>query len=160
METKTKVITALIVIMVAAGGFLVLPTVLADEPPAPLGDGGEGSSIFRRRVMIWRWIINNGEPETLNGEALAVKRFILVLKINDEPVNVVIPRFWTVNGEILNTTELLDNDPFGMGDNMTIETLMVEWVKDTHTVKSYFAYSIQVGDVKASALLPFNIETN
>jgi hypothetical protein len=158
MDTKTKVIAALMVVMVAAGGVILLPTVSADESPAPPGDG-RGGHLFWRRVPIWRWVINNGIPETLEGEASTFKRCILVLEVQGEPVNVVIPGFWTVGDEVMNTEELLDGDPFGMGDTMTIETLMVELVKETHTVKSYFAYTIQVDEVKATALLPFNIET-
>lgn len=159
MDTKAKVIAALMVAMVAAGGLLLLPKVSADEPPAPLGDGDKDRPPFWRRVRIWRWVINNGTPETLDGKASTFKRFILVLEVEGEPVNVVIPRFWTVTDEIMNTTELLDGDPFNVGDAMTIETLVVKLLKETHTVKSYFAYSIKVGEVTATALLPFNIET-
>ena len=63
-------------------------------------------------------------------------------------------------GEAFTLQDLFDGDPFELGENVTLETLMLELIKDTHIVKSYFAYSIQIDRETVTALPPFNIEVN
>jgi hypothetical protein len=79
------------------------------------------------------------------------------LDVPEKVVNVVVPRMWVIDGETLTLQDLFDGDPFVLGEEVTLETLMLELVKDTHTVTSYFAYSIQNYEDTATALLPFNI---
>jgi len=157
MDTKKKAIVGLLMIALAAGG-LILPAVFAEDQQAPTEDGAIGRRPLQRRAAIWLRFVKNGVPETLEGEAKAHKGFILVLEEEGENTYVLIPRFWLVNDEIINSQELLDGEPFGMGDDMTMETMMLELVKETHTVRSYLAYSITVDGVKAEAVLPFNID--
>jgi len=109
-------------------------------------------------MAIGRRFLKNGVPETLEGEVNVVERFILVIDIEGNKVNVIMPNRWTINGEIKNTKDLFDGDPFNIDDEVIIETLKLEIVKETHTVNSYFAYSINSEGTTASALLPVNIE--
>jgi hypothetical protein len=96
----------------------------------------------------------------LVGEASVVERCVLVLDVQGKVVNVVVPRIWVVDGETLTLQDLFDGDPFDLGEEVTLETLMLELIKDTHTVTSYFTFSIQSDEETAAPLLPFNIEVN
>jgi len=80
------------------------------------------------------------------------------MNIEGDKVNIIMPKWWTINGETKNTKDLFDGDPFNIGDELIIETLKLEIVKETHTVNSYFAYSIHSDGTTANALLPVNIE--
>jgi hypothetical protein len=162
MEKKTQaiVIATLIVVVVASGIVLSLQAVSAEEVPPQTFDGPSEKRLLRRReAIIWRFV-KNGVSETLKGEASVVERRILVLDVQGKIINVVVPRIWVIDGEALTLQDLFDGDPFELGEEVTLETLMLELVKETHTVTSYIAYSIQNHEEIATALLPFNIEVN
>lgn len=160
MEKKTKaiVIVSLMALMVFSGVFLSLQAVSAEEVPTPTVDKQDLRHLLKRRGAIMMRFMRNGVPESLAGDISVVTRVILVLDIDGQAVNVLVPRFWVFNGETSHIKDLFDGDPFSLGDEAVLETLMLELVKETHTVKSYLAYSIQIGDKTATALQPFNIE--
>lgn len=150
---------ALLAILITAGGFLLLPLVSANKPIDTTENGQQVVPLFCQRDKILSWFINNGVPASLSGEASTFDGFILVLEIEGESVNVMIPGRWVIDGEMLDTEGLLDGDPFELGDTMTVKTLMVELLKDTLTVRIYLAYSIDVEGAIATALLPININS-
>ena len=162
MEKKTQaiVIATLMVVVVASGIVLSLQAVSAEEAlPQTFEGRGDKRLLKRREAIVWRFL-KNGVPETLEGEAAVVERCILVLDVQEKVVNVVVPRIWVIDGETLTLQDIFDGDPFEIGEAVTLDTLMLELVKDTHTVTSYFAYSIKNHENTATALLPFNIEVN
>lgn len=162
MEKKTKaiVIATLIVTVVASGIILSLQAVSAEEiPPQTFEGRGDKCLLKMRDAIVWRFV-KKGVPETLEGEASVIERSILVLYVQEGVVNVVVPRIWVIDGETLTLQDLFDGDPFELGEAVTLETLMLELVKDTHSTTSYIAYSIQNHEETATALLPFNIEVN
>jgi hypothetical protein len=160
MEKKTKaiIITLLMVIVVASGLVLSLQDASAEEVPPQTFEGrGDKRLLKRRNAVLWRFL-KNGVPETLVGKASLIEGCILVLDVQGKIVNVVVPRIWVVDGETLTLQDLFDGDPFDLGEEVTLETLMLELIKDTHTVTSYFTFSIQSDEETAAPLLPFNIE--
>jgi hypothetical protein len=162
MEKKTKaiIIATLMVVVVASGLVLSLQAVSAEElTPQTFEGRGDKRLLKRREAIVWRFV-KNGVPKTLKGEASVVERCLLVLDVQGKIVNVVVPRIWVVDGETFTLQNLFDGDPFVLGEEVTLETLMLELVEDTHKVTSYFAYSIQNDEELATALLPFNIEIN
>jgi hypothetical protein len=160
MKNKTKaiVLASLIVTMVCSGVLLSLHAVSAEEVSPPTGDRQDISYLLKRRDALVMRFLRNGVPEVLEGDVSVVTRVILVVNIEGEAVNVVVPRFWVFNGETTHITDLFDGDPFNLGDEAVLKTLMLKLVKETHTVKSYVAYSIQIEDKTATALQPFNID--
>lgn len=169
MEIKTKaiVIAVLMVAVIASGVFLSLQIASAEDVPASTDDEHMLTACYRRmyryKLKEYGWLIKrflrNGIPENLEGEVSVVTRHILVLDDGGETINVIVPKFWVINGEKLDIKDLFDGDPFSLGDEAAIQTLMLELVKESHAVRSYFAYSIQIEGETATALLPFNIET-
>ncbi len=161
MQNKTKSVAILTItaVIVASVVFLLLPNALAEEDTVTPEDKQRINLIKKRlATVIGRRFIKNGLPETLEGEVYVVERVILVLDNEGDKVNIIMPNRWTINGETKNTQDLFDGDPFNIGDEVIIETLKLEVVKETHTVNSYFAYSISSDGTTASALLPVNIE--
>jgi hypothetical protein len=161
LKNKTKVIAmvAPIVFILVLGVLISLSTVSAEEPEDTQSDRRQIGRSFRRRVSIGRWIIRRGTPETLIGEVSAVEGRILVLDVEGSKVNVIVPKRWIIDGGALNIKDLFNGQRFSLGDEVTLETLKVEFEGDAYKVKIYFAHSIQTDGQTASALLPFNIET-
>ena len=159
-RTKTVVILTITAMIVASVVFLSLPNALAEEDTLTPDNRQRIGNLIKKRLTtaIGRRFIKNGVPETLEGEVYVVERVILVLDNEGDKVNIIMPNRWTVNGETKNTKNLFDGDPFNIGDEVIILTLKLEVVKETHTVKSYLAYSIYSDGITATALLPVNIE--
>ena len=154
------VILTITAVIVASVVFLSLPNALAEEETVTLNNRWRIGNLIKKRLAttIGRRFIKNGVPETLEGEVYVVERVILVLDNEGDKVNIIMSNMWTINGETKNTHDMFDGDPFDIGDEVIIETLKLELVKKTHTVNSYFAYSIHSDGTTASAILPVNIE--
>ena len=162
MENKTKqiAIATIMAVIIASVVFLSLPNALAEEDDTTTDAKLRIGNLVKKRLAMafGRRFLKNGVPETLEGEVYVVERVILVMDIEGDKVNVVIPNKWIVNGATTNAKDLFDGDPFNVGDEVIIETLKLEIVKETHTVNSFFAYSIYSDRTTAIALLPVNIE--
>lgn len=162
MEKKTKIValTAIIFLAVAATVYLSFPVAYAEVTPR--GNGQYTISLqYRRRAGLGLNFLKNGVSETLTGDAVAIGRSIVVLDMEGEQVNVILPKKWIVGGEIVNTSELFDGEPLSVGQSQVIslKTLKLELVKDTHMVKAYVAYEILTAGETIKALLPVNIQT-
>ena len=170
LETKIKriVIAALLAFITVSGVLAVLPIGFADE-------SGEDSTyeelkillqnrrvnydLWRRDAIVTRFI-KNGAYELLEGAVIAVTPHILVIEFDGQAINVIVPGKWVYDGDVLDTQDLMDGQPFGLGDVIHLEALMLKLEKDDHAITSYLAFSISIGDDAATALLPFNVETD
>jgi len=156
---KKKMIVALTIAIMALGTLLFIPTALAEEElvePEANGKTRSWRPFLKLRLLIY--ILKNGTPTELVGEVVALDGHILVLSIDDSLTNVNIPGKWIVDGETMTAKGLFDGEPIGPGDVVTINSLKIEIVGETHKVISYFAYRIEAEGTTASAVLPFNIE--
>ena len=152
-------IVALTIAIMALGTLLFAPTALAEEELSETEATGKTRSwrpFLKLRLLIY--ILKNGTPTELVGEVVALDGHILVLSIDDSLTNVNIPGKWIVDGETMTAKGLFDGEPIGPGDVVTINSLKIEIVGETHKVISYFAYRIEAEGTTASAVLPFNIE--
>ena len=162
MEKNTKLIAGLMIAILAASALVIAPAVFAEDvdPDSPADARRFGGWRHRRRVrhpLLW-YILKNGEYAQLTGTVVAHKGPVLVLSAGDATVNVILPPLWLVGGEVLNRTDVLDGEPFGIGSTVTMDTLKANYTKETYEITAYFAYGISGDGVEAEALLPFNIE--
>jgi hypothetical protein len=156
---KKKMIVALTIAIMAIGTLLLISPALAEEDlgePEATGKTRSWRPLLKLRLLIY--VLKNGTPTELGGEVVVLDGRILVLSIDDSLTNVNIPGKWIVDGETMTAQELFDGDPIGPGDAITINSLKIEVVRETHKVKSYFAYRIEAEETTASVVLPFNIE--
>jgi hypothetical protein len=162
MEKNKKLITGLMIAILAASALAIAPTVFAeDADPESSVDAQKFSGWrHRRRVKhpLLRYTLKNGKHAQLTGTVIVQKGPILVLATGDATVNVILPPLWLVGGEVLNRTDMFDGDPFCIGSMITLDTLNVIYTKDTYEITVYFTYCISGDDIEAKALLPFNIE--
>lgn len=160
MENKAKHTAALMIALIAVGAFLILPSALAEEGQ----DSPDGPRwLWRRpsvRLRLWRYVLRDGVPMSVEGEAVVLEGYILIVEVAGSPVNVNLPGKWVVNDEALTAQELFDGELFSFGNILTISTLKLEMTTETHTVNSFFAYTIEGDGATAHAILPFNIETS
>lgn len=172
METRTKWITALMIALVAAGVFTILPGIMAEGEQLNEVRIAENKTTNNDVQAIKRWaacnliknpgwiryVLKNGTPETLDGIAEVLAGHILVMDVDGEQINVVVPGKWVVDSEVLTSAELFDGEPFALGETrISVDTLMIQLKTETHTVTAYFAYKISSEEATANALLPFNI---
>ena len=158
-QLDKKYVAVLCAVLLAFGAFMVMPPALADGDTGDLdvatGAKGRWRPLYRWKVL--RYIIKNGEPVSLTGDAVALSRHIMVLDIG-ELENVNLPGRWVVNGVVMNLPELYEE--YIAGNTVTVDTLKLELVQEAKTVTVYFGYKITIGDIVAEAVLPFNIQVN
>jgi hypothetical protein len=163
MEKKTKItaIAAMAILTIIAGVYLSLPVAYAVA--TPMENGQYTISLqYRRRARLGLRFIRNGVPHTLAGEASAVGNSILVLEVGEGQVNVILPPKWILDGQVISTRDLFDGEPLSIGQDqeISLQTLKLELVKNTHTITAYVAYEMQAEGIVIKALTPVNIETN
>lgn len=164
MEKNTKLIAGLMIALIAIGTLAIVPSIMAQSEgqPAPKGLRLVLRQALRHRAHPWlRLLLKNGTPETFTGIVTDFRGAILVVQADGETLNVNAPRLWSVEGVILNRSDLFDGDPFALGETeLTFHTLKLELEREEFTVTTYFAYILESDDVEARAVLPFNIETS
>jgi len=158
-QMDKKYVAVICAVLLAFGAIIMMPPALANGDTGDLdiatGMKGHWRPLYRWKVL--RYIIKNGEPFSLTGDAVSLSRHILVLDIG-EIENVNLPGKWVVNGIVVNLPELYDE--YLSGNTITVDTLKLELVQETKTVTVYFGYKITIGDVVAESVLPFNINVN
>jgi hypothetical protein len=158
MNTKIKGIIALMAVMVVGGILVLLPASAGDQQTVIPG-GLKGLKAIPLRNTVMSYIIKNGSAVEVQGTVTFAGPRILVIETSSGEVNVVIPPRWVVGGTNVTSRDLFDGDPYSVGSSVTLKTLKAEKAFTGYTVKIYFAYEIEGGDVVARALIPFNIET-
>ena len=158
MEKKVKATIVLITALIAATAFLMIPNAFAE-----VSDEAEMNSERNRwqpqtKLRLLIYVLRNSVPSQFQAEVVTLEGRILVASIDDELVNINMPRRWAVEGEVFSVQDLIDGDPLGPGDTITISALKLEMIKDTHSITSYFSYTLESEGITASAILPFNIE--
>jgi hypothetical protein len=158
MNTKTKIIVALIAVMVVGGTLVLLPASAGDQQTETPG-GLMGLKALQLRNAVMGYIIKNGSAVEVQGTVTFAGLRILVIETASGEINVVIPPRWVVGGTNMTSSDLFDGDPYSVGSSVTLKTLEAEKAFTGYTVKIYFAYEIEGDGVVARALIPFNIET-
>jgi hypothetical protein len=160
MNTKTKVLVALMAVMVAGGTLVLLPASAGDQQPqAGVQNGLMRLKALQLRNAVMGYIIKNGSAAEVQGTVTFAGPRILVIDTTSGEVNVVIPAKWLMGGTDLTSSDLFDGDPWAVGSSVTLKTLEAEKAFNSYTVTFYFAYEIKENGIVAKALLPFNIET-
>jgi len=159
MNTKTKVLVALMAVMVVGGTLVLLPASAGgQQPQVGAQDGLMRLKALQLRNAVMGYIIKNGSAVEVQGKVTFAGPRILVIETASGEVNVVIPAKWLMGGTDLTSSDLFDGDPWGVGSSVTLKTLEAEKAFIGYTVTFYFAYEIERSGVVARALIPFNIE--
>ena len=170
MERKTKLTLFTVTLISALSWSLlaVVPFVAADEQELAVEtcDGHDVTLVLnrdglayriRRRDAILRRFITDGSLASLHGEIIGISQHILVIKVDEQVLNVLMPGKWVVNGETLSFADLMDGTLY-IGQFITLDTLKLTLEKDTHAITAYLGYAFESNGVTANALLPFNVE--
>jgi hypothetical protein len=160
MNTKTKVIVALMAVMVVGGTLVLLPASAGGQQP----QAGAQGILMRLKALqlgngVMGYVIKNGSAVDVQGTVVFAGPRILVIETSSGDVNIIMPPRWLVGGTNVTSKDLFDGEPYGVGSLVTLKTLGVEKAFTGYTVKIYFAYEVEGDGVVARALIPFNIET-
>jgi hypothetical protein len=154
---QKKYLAAMCALLVAFGAFMVLPPAFAEEIyDAETGTVQKGVWRPLGKLRLLLYILKNGEPSTLTGDAVAIQGHILVMDLDGDLENVILPGNWVLDGQVITLEDLYDG--YMSGSEVTIHTLKVEYAQETKTVTVHFGYKVTVGGDTAEAVLPFNIK--
>jgi hypothetical protein len=160
VEKKVKITVVLAISLMTVGALMMVQPAFAEDEIVDAGEDAEGGWLCWRprcRLTALIYILRNGVPAEIIGEVIALEGRILVVEGGGGLVNVNLPWKWMVDGEVYTAQDLFDGEPFGVGDGIAIDSLMLEIEKESHTVTAYFAYEMDIRGTTATAVLPFNI---
>jgi len=160
VEKKVKIIVVLAISLMTVGALMKVQPAFAKDEIIDTGEDLEGRRLgwrHRCRLTALMYILRNGVPAEVTGEVIALEGRILVVEGSGELVNVNLPWKWMVDGEVYTAQDLFDGEPFGAGEGVAIDSLMLEIERESHTVTAYFAYEMDIRGTTATAVLPFNI---
>jgi len=107
---------------------------------------------------ILRRFLSGAEAVTIEGEVIAYFRHILIVDSGGKRLNVVLPRVWNVNNEVINVSQIFE-DYINAGDTVSMEALQSTVTnKNGVTFTAILAYEITSGEHTFYAVLPFNID--
>ena len=86
-----------------------------------------------------------------------MSQHILVIEVQDQVLNILMPGKWIVDGETLVYSDM-SSGTLTVGDAITLTALKLTLEKDDHAITAYLAYALAFDGVTATALLPFNVE--
>ena len=154
---EKKHLAAICALLVAFSVFMVLPPVFAEDEIDDVELATEQRGAWRPldRLRIFIYIIRNGVPTMVTGDAVALEGRILVMSVAGDLENVILLGKWVLDGQIITLPELYDE--YMSGSEITVHTLKLELVQESKTITVYFGYKIEAGGVVARAVLPFNI---
>lgn len=160
VDKKVKITVVLAISLMTVGALMMAQPAFAEDEIIDAGEGSEGGRLGWRprcglRALIY--ILRNGVPSEITGEVITLEGRILVVEAGGGLVNVNLPWKWMVDGEVYTAQELFDGEPFGAGDGVVIDSLMLEMEKESHTVTVYFAYEMEIQGTTATAVLHYNI---
>ncbi len=169
MKTKSKVLVAIVMALLVAVPLIsnALTVEASDEESVETSDLPQGERLIQlmyrlslqRRGVVIRWFLSEAEAITIDGEVIAHFRNIMVISSGGERLNVVLPRAWNIDSEVINVTQMFD-EYLKPGDMITIKALKAEKTnKHDITFMVILAYEIANGDQQFYAVLPFNIDT-
>ncbi len=161
MEKKVKITVILAISLMTVGALMMVPPAFAEDEIIDAGEDAEGGRLRWRpgcRLRALIYILRSGVPAEVAGEVIALEGRILVVEDGDELVNLNLPWKWMVDGEVYTAQDLFDGEPFGAGDGIAIDALMLVMEKESHKVTVYFAYELEIQGTTATAVLPFNIQ--
>jgi len=109
MNTKTKVIVALMAVMVVGGTIVLLPASAGgQQPPA-----GAQCILMRLKALqlgngVLGYIIKNGSATEVQGTVVFAGPRILVIETSSVDVNIIMPPRWLVGGTNVISKDLFD----------------------------------------------------
>lgn len=168
MNTKTKVLTGLVLALVAVM-VVYAPLTQATQTTISLGDElaeievEEADSkwgYIRPKVRFVVWFLRNSEPVQADGTIVALSDHKLILDTVASQIRVHLPGEWTVNSNLLTREELFTSGYISEGEAVTIKALQADVDNKEGTI-IYITVGYEIinqSGVHAIANLGMNVE--
>jgi hypothetical protein len=159
MNSKMKVFTVVLATLVVAATLLYMPLTSA-AIQAFDGEASDSECPNDGLKLIW-WLLNNSEPQEVEGNAITFFKDFLIVDTADGQVRIALPEEWTVGTNIVSREMLFGSGYLSVDENVTVKTLRTDIIeKQSFNIYLSIGYEIvDSEDVHAYAALPVNIET-
>jgi hypothetical protein len=135
-----------------------------EHPPMTRPGHPQEGAIQRSRLLLGLFR-GGADLVEVSGSFQGFAKNLMVLEADDGIISVIVPRVWSVDGEIMRLRGLVESGFLNEGDVLEVEALkktVVDPEDGEFTVYVLFGYSIYDVDADTSmdAILPFNIEAS
>jgi len=165
MKSKVKFLAVTLAIVAVASVLLYAPLTNALQPNEEQKPDMKFVERHRREPRfkahrVW-WFLNHSEPVEVKGTAVALFKDMLIVSTAEGQVRIHLPHAWTVDEELTMRAEIFESDYLSVGEDITVKALRADVInKEGFRVYLLLGYEIiDESDVRAYAVLPFNIET-
>ncbi len=170
MKTYMKALSIALILMVIAVPLALNVTMAAPVGSWSLAQTTEPQVVQQQsnepgpRAQLLKWLIAHSTPVEVNGEAVALVRNMLIVQVGEDQVRVLMPRGWTVDGNVIGAGRLFNGTYMSFGDDVTVKALKTVLKTDDEGFNIYTLIGYEIIDnengAHAYAILPFNIETS
>lgn len=172
MRTKSKILVGVMVALLVALP-LMSTSAMAEDTNSEVSGAydNELKKIIKslmRRLSQQReqrnavWFFKGAEPVTIEAVVKAYHRNILIVTTSEGRLNVVLPRVWNNDSDVIRLHQIFDEGYISIGDEITMNALKrTATNKNNVTVTVVFSYEIidESNGNHLYAVLPFNINT-
>ena len=112
------------------------------------------------KVRVSRWFFREASGVTVEGSVAAYFRNMLILNLDGESINIVLPPVWRVNSEVMNVSTLFEEGYIEVGDEVLVKAVQRKATNENGlSIVILLAYEIESQNgYTLYAVLPFNIE--
>jgi len=128
--------------------------------PCRMGRGGGRQMMENGGLQFAQFFSENTTLSTVQGTVVSQTRDLLILNTDSGQVRVMIPKEWTVGGEIANAATLFNGTFVSQGQSVTVSVLKSDLFSNASvSVNVMLAYeAVNGAGTHAYAVLPFNIQ--
>jgi hypothetical protein len=110
------------------------------------------------RLEAFKRFLARANATEIKGTVMTELKGMLILSTDDGQVTVLVPKIWTLDGQIVNRLELFNTTFYGQ--DVTLKVLKGEWQLSNFSINIMIAYEATSAEAQAYAVLPFNIVPN
>jgi hypothetical protein len=165
MRKNVKIVAVATVLLLTVGAFAI---VYAYSPNGSASATRELTDIQKLnqlqnmrpglRLEAFRRFLAHANATEINGTVVTELKGMLMLSTDNGQVTVLVPKIWTLNGQIVNRLELFNATLYGQ--DITVKVLKGEWQLSNFSINIMIGYEVTSAVDHAYAVLPLNIVPN
>jgi hypothetical protein len=165
MRKNLKIVAVATVLLLTVGAFAIVYACSPNSSASATNELTETQRLNQLqnmrpglRLEAFRRFVAHANATEISGTVVTELKGMLILSTDDGQVTVLVPKMWTLDGQIVNRLELFNTTFYGQ--DITLKVLKGEWQQSNFSINIMIAYEATGAEAHTYAVLPFNIVPN
>ncbi len=165
MRKNVKIVAVATVLLLTVGAFAIVYAFSPNGSASATSELTDAQKLNQLQNMrpglgleAFRRFLARANVTEVNGTVVTELKGMLILSTDNGQVTVLVPKIWTLDGQIVNRLELFNTTFYGQ--DITLKVLKGEWQLNNFSINIMIAYEAAGAEAHAYAVLPFNIVPN